>query len=43
MFICRDELKYVTLGDQQEIICVNELSDVYIDELIQCDPVIDAE
>lgn len=43
MFICRDELKYVTLGDQQEIICVNELSDVYIDELIQCDSLIDAE
>ena len=26
-----------------EIICVNELSDVYIDELIQCDSLIDAE
>lgn len=43
MFIYRDELKYVTLGDQQEIICVNELSDVYIDELIQGDSLIDAE
>ena len=43
MFICRDELKYVTLGDQQEIFYVNELSDVYINELIQCDSLIDAE
>ena len=40
MFICRDELKYVTLEHQQEIICVNELSDVYIDELIQGDSIL---